>query len=122
ALAYNAVLASGVAWLLWTFIVARLPASVAGISSLAIPIVGVGLAWVLLGERPSPAEGLGILLLCAALAVVSLRRARGSGSTGRRPDRRGRRSGARRRACRPAARARQAPPRMRWPTRVRPPA
>jgi len=76
ALAYNAVLASGVAWLLWTFIVARLPASVAGISSLAIPIVGVGLAWVLLGERPSPAEGLGILLLCAALAVVTLRPAR----------------------------------------------
>src|SRR5690606_27678082 len=52
ALAYNALLASGLAWALWTYVVARLPAHVAGISSLTIPIAGVVLAWWLLGERP----------------------------------------------------------------------
>ncbi|MFI4969841.1 MAG: DMT family transporter [Lysobacterales bacterium] len=75
ALAYNAVLASGLAWLMWSYVVARLPANIAGLSSLVIPIAGVALAWALLGERPSAIEGAGIALLGVALAIVSLRRA-----------------------------------------------
>lgn len=73
ALAYNAVLASGLAWLLWSYVVARLPANIAGLSSLVIPIVGVSFAWALLGEQPSLLECLGIALIGAALAVVNLR-------------------------------------------------
>lgn len=76
ALAYNAVLSSGLAWLLWTFVVERLPANIAGLSSLVIPIAGIGFAWVLLGERPSTAEGAGIVLIGSALAIVGLRRTR----------------------------------------------
>lgn len=78
ALAYNAVLASGAAWLLWSWVVERLPANVVGLSSLAVPIAGIALAWVLLGERPSPAEWVGIVLIAAALAIVNLRRPRRS--------------------------------------------
>jgi drug/metabolite transporter (DMT)-like permease len=74
ALAYNAVLSTGLAWLMWSFVVARLPANVAGVSSLVIPIAGIGFAWLLLGERPSLVEGLGILAIGAALAIVNLRR------------------------------------------------
>ncbi|MEO5624546.1 MAG: EamA family transporter [Dokdonella sp.] len=74
ALAYNAVLASGLAWLLWSYVVARLPANVAGLSSLVIPIIGVSFAWALLGEQPSPLECLGIALIGVALALVNLRR------------------------------------------------
>jgi len=74
ALTYNAVLSSGVAWLLWSYAVERLPADIAGLSSLAVPIAGIGLAWLLLGERPSLLEGIGIVLVCIALAVVNLRR------------------------------------------------
>ncbi|HKE47816.1 MAG TPA: EamA family transporter [Rhodanobacteraceae bacterium] len=74
ALAYNAVLSTGLAWLMWSFVVARLPANVAGVSSLVIPIAGIGFAWLLLGEQPSVVEGLGILLIGAALAIVNLRR------------------------------------------------
>jgi drug/metabolite transporter (DMT)-like permease len=74
ALAYNAVLASGLAWLMWSYVVARLPANVAGLSSLVIPIAGVGLAWALLGERPTPVEGAGIVLIGLALAIVCVRR------------------------------------------------
>ena len=74
ALIYNALLASGLAWLMWSYVVARLPANVAGLSSLVIPITGVGFAWMLLGERPTLVEGAGIALIGGALAVVSLRR------------------------------------------------
>ena len=76
ALVYNALLASGLAWLMWSYVVARLPANVAGLSSLAIPIAGIAFAWLLLGEVPTPIEGAGIVLIVAALALVNFRRAR----------------------------------------------
>ena len=72
ALAYNAVLASGLAWLLWSYVVERLPTSVAGLSSLVVPILGVLFAWGVLGEVPSRAEGAGMALLAVALLVVAL--------------------------------------------------
>jgi drug/metabolite transporter (DMT)-like permease len=75
ALAYNAVLSSGLAWLMWSYVVERLPANIAGLSSLIIPIAGIGFAWLLLGEQPSWIEGAGIALIGAALAIVTLRRA-----------------------------------------------
>jgi len=76
ALTYNTVLASGLAWLLWSFVVARLPANIAGLSSLVIPIAGVGFAWALLGERPSRIECVGIVCIGIALALVNLQPAR----------------------------------------------
>ena len=72
ALAFNALLATGLAWLLWLFVLDRLPAGVAGLSSLAVPVVGVLAAWIELCERPSPAEGAGMLLIAAALGLLSL--------------------------------------------------
>jgi drug/metabolite transporter (DMT)-like permease len=39
-LAYNALLATGLAWLLWSWVVERLSTTVAGLSSLAIPMLG----------------------------------------------------------------------------------
>jgi drug/metabolite transporter (DMT)-like permease len=73
ALAYNGVLASGLAWLLWSWLVDRLPAQVAGVSSLVIPILGVLFAWLVLHEAPTGAEWAGIALLVAALAAVGRR-------------------------------------------------
>ena len=73
ALAYNAILSSGLAWLMWSYVVARLPAHVAGLSSLVVPIAGIGFAWALLGERPSLFESIGIVLIAAALVIVTLR-------------------------------------------------
>jgi drug/metabolite transporter (DMT)-like permease len=72
ALAYNAVLASGLAWLLWSYVVERLPTSVAGLSSLVVPILGVLFAWGVLGEVPSLTEGAGMALLAVALLIVAL--------------------------------------------------
>jgi drug/metabolite transporter (DMT)-like permease len=76
ALAYNAVLSSGLAWWLWTLVVDRLPTAIAGLSSLAVPIFGVLLAWSLLGERPSAMESAGIVLIAVALLAVTARRGR----------------------------------------------
>jgi drug/metabolite transporter (DMT)-like permease len=75
ALAYNGVLSSGLAWLLWSYVVEKLPANVAGLSSLVVPIAGIGFAWVLLGEVPSASESAGIVAICVALAIVNVRRA-----------------------------------------------
>ncbi|SCC91694.1 Uncharacterized inner membrane transporter yiJE [Thiomonas sp. X19] len=70
ALTFNVVLASGLAWTLWLLVVQRLPAGVAGLSSLAIPVTGVLLAWALLGERPNADEGAGIVIVALALLLL----------------------------------------------------
>ncbi|MEO8461266.1 MAG: EamA family transporter, partial [Dokdonella sp.] len=74
ALAYNSILASGLAWVLWAIVVDRLPTHVAGLTSLIIPMVGIGFAWLLLGEQPDMAECLGIVLIAVALFALIARR------------------------------------------------
>ena len=70
ALVYNAVFAAAVAWALWLFVIERLPAGIAGIASLATPLLGVLLAWALLGEVPDVDEIVGIGLIAVALLAV----------------------------------------------------
>src|SRR4030095_3971816 len=70
ALIYNSVLAAAVAWALWLFVIERLPAGIAGMASLATPLLGVLLAWGLLGEVPDRDETIGIGLIAVALAGV----------------------------------------------------
>ncbi len=41
ALAYSAILATALAWSLWLFVLRNLPASIAGLSTLAVPVCGV---------------------------------------------------------------------------------
>ncbi|HEX7081254.1 MAG TPA: DMT family transporter [Gammaproteobacteria bacterium] len=71
ALAYNAVGGTALATLLWLYILQRLPATISGLSSLIVPIVGVVSAWLQLGERPNAAEGTGIVLILAALGLLA---------------------------------------------------
>ncbi|HEX6997164.1 MAG TPA: DMT family transporter [Gammaproteobacteria bacterium] len=71
ALLYNIVGGMAVATVLWLYILQRLPATISGLNSLIVPIVGVIAAWVQLGERPSAAEGAGIVLILAALALLT---------------------------------------------------
>jgi drug/metabolite transporter (DMT)-like permease len=71
ALVYNALFATGLAWLLWLFVLDRLPAGVAGLSSLGVPAVGVLAAWIELAEQPSAAEGVGMVLIATALGLLS---------------------------------------------------
>jgi drug/metabolite transporter (DMT)-like permease len=70
-LLYSVVLASSLAWLLWLLVVQRLPAAVAGMSSLAVPVVTVVMAWLILHERPGAMESAGIVLIVCGLLAVS---------------------------------------------------
>jgi drug/metabolite transporter (DMT)-like permease len=69
AMLYIAVLGTGVAWLIWMFLLNRLPAGVVGIASLLTPVVGVLAAWLQLGERPGTLELFGMVCIVAALII-----------------------------------------------------
>lgn len=71
ALAYSVVLASSLAWWLWSIVLQRLSTTVASVSSLGVPIVGVLLAWLILSERPSAMELFGIVLVLLGLVAIS---------------------------------------------------
>ena len=71
ALSYSAILATALAWTLWLFVLKNLPAGIAGLSTLAVPVCGVLFSWWLLGENPGSVEGSGIVLIVLALAVLS---------------------------------------------------
>jgi len=71
ALTYSVVLASSLAWWLWTIVLQRLSTTVASVSSLGVPVTSVLLAWLILHERPSAMELFGILLVLLGLVAIS---------------------------------------------------
>ena len=70
ALGYNVLLATALGWTLWLFILRVLPAGMAGLSTLMIPVMSVLWALWLLGEKPGLAEGGGIVLILLALMLL----------------------------------------------------
>ncbi len=71
ALVYNIVFTSAVAHILWFFALRELPAGMAGMGTLATPLIGVLSASIELGERPSTPEMAGIVLILSALALLA---------------------------------------------------
>lgn len=69
---YSALLASSFAWILFYFALARLPAGVAGLGTLATPVIGVTAAWLQFGERPSPGELTGMAFIVAGLVLLAI--------------------------------------------------
>ncbi len=68
---YNVVLTSAVAILMWFYALKVLPAGVAGLGSLATPVLGLFFAHVVLNERLSFWESWGGVLILSALAVLT---------------------------------------------------
>lgn len=66
AFGYHSVLAVALAYFIWFEAIARLPASVASLGTLLIPVVGVLGAVLLLGERPGASDLLGFTAIGAA--------------------------------------------------------
>lgn len=64
--------ATGLALLLWQYVLQRLSTGMAGLSALGVPMIGVLAGWIELGERPNAAEFTGIALIVGALAMISL--------------------------------------------------
>ena len=87
-LLYVILLSSGLCYVLWTYALHTLPAGVAGMGTLAVPVIGVAAAWVHLGERPGAIEAAGMALIVAGLAalaaysVLGRRRPRGAATDG----------------------------------------
>ncbi len=77
-MAFMSVGGGALGWFLWMFILSRLPAGVAGIASLATPVVGVLAAAAQLHEIPSPAELIGMVLIVVALVVNAISTPAGS--------------------------------------------
>lgn len=66
------IVATALAMGLWNFAFVRLGANTAALTFFAQPVVGSALAIVCLGERPTPAFGLGAALIAAGLALQAL--------------------------------------------------
>jgi drug/metabolite transporter (DMT)-like permease len=73
ALLYNVIPASAIAYLLWLYVLHSMPAGTAGISTLAVPVVGVVAAWIQLHERPGTMEAVGMGLIVVGLAILTAR-------------------------------------------------
>ncbi|WP_153227418.1 EamA family transporter, partial [Aeromonas salmonicida] len=54
----------------------HLPAAIASLSTLSVPVCGVLLSWWLLGENPGGVESSGIALIVLALLLIVLGRKR----------------------------------------------
>jgi drug/metabolite transporter (DMT)-like permease len=73
-LAYNVLIGQALASTLWFTILGIMPAGTAAIGSLLVPAVGAVGATLILGERPTLSDWLGLALVIAAAATVLLRR------------------------------------------------
>jgi drug/metabolite transporter (DMT)-like permease len=71
ALLFSGVVATGFGWLMWLYVLHRLPAGTTSLASLAIPVVAALSSAIQLGERLRPAELGGMLVISIALALVS---------------------------------------------------
>jgi drug/metabolite transporter (DMT)-like permease len=73
ALAYAAVLSLVVAYLLWNRSVKAVGGTRTAIYMCVTPLVAAGGAWLLLGERPHPLQGVGAILIVAGVLLTRKR-------------------------------------------------
>ena len=70
ALAFSSLLATGLGWWLWTYVLANTPAGITGLNSLGIPVIAVIASAIQLGERPPALELGGMAMIAVALALL----------------------------------------------------
>lgn len=63
AVVYNAVLCDSLAFLVWFYILKHMPADIAGIGLLGIPLLGVLASWLQFDESPGLPTGAGMDLI-----------------------------------------------------------
>ncbi|HZP94208.1 MAG TPA: EamA family transporter [Burkholderiales bacterium] len=68
---FNGVMATGLGWAMWLYVLHRLPAGTTSLSSLGVPVIAGVSSWLQLGERPASIELAGMLLIGVALALIS---------------------------------------------------
>ena len=70
ALLYNILLVSVIAFLLWFYILERVPAGMATMGTLVTPVLAIVLAAIQLGEIPSSREAFGIFLILSGIGLL----------------------------------------------------
>ena len=70
---YVAIASTVLGYSLWGALLARHPASAVTPFALLIPVVGLSVAWVMLGERPAVADWIGAAVILAGLAMIQTR-------------------------------------------------
>lgn len=70
---YVAIASTVLGYSLWGALLARHPASAVTPFALLIPVVGLSVAWVMLGERPALADWIGAAVILAGLAMIQTR-------------------------------------------------
>lgn len=68
---YLAIAGIVVPWLLWAYVLKNAAASTASAYIFSVPLIGVAMSWVLLGEHVSPPFLAGALLVSLGIVVVS---------------------------------------------------
>jgi len=68
---YNIVVTSVVAYLLWFYILEKLPAGIATMGTLVTPVIAILAAAVQLGEIPTLYEKVGIILILSGIGLLS---------------------------------------------------
>lgn len=71
-LLFAGALCSGLGWLMWMYLLQRIPASTLSLNSLVIPVLAAIASWIQFGERPQDLEMVGMLIIGVALATMSL--------------------------------------------------
>jgi drug/metabolite transporter (DMT)-like permease len=72
AIGFSAILGSAFSWMLFYYALARLPAGIAGLGTLATPVIGVITAWIHFGEKPSGQDAMGMGLIAIGLLLLAL--------------------------------------------------
>jgi len=67
---YNVILVSIVAFLLWFYILERVPAGMATMGTLITPVLAIISAAIQLGEIPSSREAIGIILILSGIGLL----------------------------------------------------
>jgi len=72
ALAFHIVIGTALAYWLWFVLSERVSATVASMTTLMVPVVGVLTAMLLVGDRPSAADWIGFVLVLSGAALIVL--------------------------------------------------
>lgn len=72
-LAYSLLVGTCFAAFLWLYVLKHMPASIAGLGTMATPVMGLLFSWLQLGEQPTILEGVGMVTILAGSALLFMR-------------------------------------------------
>ena len=77
-LSYALLVGTCLAVFLWLFVLKEMPAGVAGLGTMATPVMGLLFSWAQLGEQPTVVEAVGMVAILVGSAILFLRGLRGA--------------------------------------------